>query len=95
MTEDKYNISNSSAWVIQTWLSFVLSIGCTSLGIFYLPVDNWIKGFMGMGLLFSVGSTVSLTKTQRDIHESRNIIHKLEEAKVERILAEHNNKNMS
>jgi len=43
-----------------------------------------------MGLIFSVGSTVSLTKTQRDIHESSRMIAKIEEAKVERILAEHN-----
>jgi len=83
--------SHSSAWVIQTWLSFVISISVTSIGIFYMPVDSWIKAFMGMGLLFSVGSTVSLTKTQRDLHESTRIISKLEEAKVERILAEHNN----
>ncbi|AUC60823.1 hypothetical protein AA637_06525 [Cyanobacterium sp. HL-69] len=83
--------SHSSAWVIQTWLSFIISVGVTSVGIFYMPVDSWIKAFMGMGLLFSVGSTVSLTKTQRDIHESTRIISKLEEAKVERILAEHNN----
>jgi len=83
--------SHSSAWVIQTWLSFIISISVTSIGIFYMPVDSWIKAFMGMGLLFSVGSTVSLTKTQRDLHESTRIISKLEEAKVERILAEHNN----
>jgi hypothetical protein len=62
----------------------------TSLGIIYLPVDVWIKGYMGMGLIFSVGSTVSLTKTQRDIHESSRMIAKIEEAKVERILAEQN-----
>lgn len=86
--------SHSSAWVIQTWLSFIISVSVTSIGIFYMPVDSWIKGFMGMGLLFSIGSTVSLTKTQRDIHESSRIISKLEEAKVERILAEHNNQNI-
>lgn len=86
--------SHSSAWVIQTWLSFILSVSVTSIGIFYMPVDPWIKAFMGMGLLFSIGSTVSLTKTQRDLHESSRMISKLEEAKVERILAEHNNHNL-
>ncbi|MBL1210359.1 YiaA/YiaB family inner membrane protein [Geminocystis sp. GBBB08] len=90
MGKENFNQSHSSAWVIQTWLSFILSIGATSIGIIYLPVDIWIKGYMGMGLLFSIGSTVSLTKTQRDLHESSRIIAKLEEAKVERILAEHN-----
>ncbi|NCO75844.1 MAG: hypothetical protein GW795_09365 [Cyanobacteria bacterium] len=90
MGKEHFNQSHSNAWVIQTWLSFIISISATSLGIIYLPVDIWIKGYMGMGLIFSVGSTVSLTKTQRDIHESSRMIAKIEEAKVERILAEHN-----
>lgn len=89
MAKQVVNQDHSSAWIIQTWLSFVLSIGASCWGIFYLPVDNWIKGYMAMGLLFSVGSTVSLTKTQRDIHESNKIVSKIEEAKVEKILAEH------
>ncbi|MGY6530932.1 MAG: YiaA/YiaB family inner membrane protein [Cyanobacterium sp.] len=89
--KEQVSQSHSSAWVIQTWLSFIISVSVTSIGIFYMPVDSWIKAFMGMGLLFSIGSTVSLTKTQRDLHESSRIISKLEEAKVERILAEHNN----
>lgn len=92
MAQQKFNQDHSSAWIIQTWASFILAISCTSIGIIYLPVDPWIKGFMGMGLLFTVGSTVSLTKTQRDIHESTKLISKIEEAKVEKILAEHNNK---
>jgi hypothetical protein len=94
MSQDNFKINHSSAWVIQTWLSFFISVGVTSIGIVYLPVDPWIKGFMGMGLVFSVGSTVSLTKTQRDLYESQGIISKLEEAKVERILAEHSKGNL-
>jgi hypothetical protein len=91
MAKSELNQDHSSAWVFQTWISFVISIGATTMGIIYLPVDPWIKGFMGMGLAFSVGSTVSLTKTQRDIYESKKFIAKIEEAKVEKILAEHNN----
>ena len=80
---------HSSAWVAQTWLSFFISISATSIGILYLPADLWVKGFMGMGLVFTVGSTVSLTKTQRDIHESKKLTFKIEEARVEKILSEH------
>ena len=83
------NQDHSSAWIAQTWLSFVISISATTIGIVYLPVDVWIKGFMGMGLAFSIGSTVSLTKTQRDLHESKKFIVKIEEARVEKILSEH------
>jgi hypothetical protein len=80
---------HSSAWVIQTWLSFFISISATTIGILYLPVDGWIKGFMGMGLAFSVGSTISLAKTQRDLHEANKLTSRIEEARVEKILSEH------
>ncbi len=83
------NQDHSSAWVVQTWLSFIISISATSIGILYLPVDAWIKGYMGMGLVFSIGSTISLTKTQRDIYEGKKLTTKIEEARVERILTEH------
>ena len=89
MAKHNINQDHSSAWIIQTWLSFVISVFATSIGIIYLPVDGWTKGFMGMGLGFSVGSTISLTKTQRDIHEGKKLTSKIEEARVEKILAEH------
>jgi hypothetical protein len=80
---------DSNAWVLQTWLAFALSIGITSVGIANLPVGIWEKGFMAMGLSFSVGSTFSLAKTQRDLHESSKLTSKIEEAKVEQILSQH------
>ena len=90
MTQRQVTVQeHSPTWIAQTWVSFIISICATSIGIFYLPVDYWTKGFMGMGLLFSVGSTVSLTKTQRDIHESNKLTYKIEEARVEKILSEH------
>ncbi|HBB33896.1 MAG TPA: hypothetical protein DDZ80_30005 [Cyanobacteria bacterium UBA8803] len=80
---------HSNAWVFQAWATFIISIGTTLVGINYLPVDNWIKGYMGMGLVFSVGSTLSLAKTTRDIHESSQIVSRIDEARVEQLLAEH------
>lgn len=81
---------DSNAWIAQTWAAFALSIGMTTTGIVYLPVDLWIKSFMGMGLGFSVASTFSLAKTQRDLHEATRLTSKIEEAKVEQILSQHN-----
>ncbi|HEY9851458.1 MAG TPA: YiaA/YiaB family inner membrane protein [Leptolyngbyaceae cyanobacterium] len=80
---------DTTAWIIQVWLSFVLSLAATSVGIIYLPVDNWIKGYMGMGLLFSVGSTFTLAKTTRDNYEATKITARIDEAKIEKILTEH------
>lgn len=81
---------HSGAWIFQTWASFLLSVSLTALGIFYLPADNWQKGFLGMGLLFSVGSTINLSKTTRDLHESKRITSRLDEARIEKLLSEHN-----
>jgi hypothetical protein len=49
---------HSSAWVAQTWIAFVAAVGVTTMGIWFLPVDVWVKAFMGMGLLFTVGTSV-------------------------------------
>ena len=90
MPKQTINQDHSSVWIAQTWLSFIISISATAIGILYLPVDVWTKGFMGMGLAFSVGSTTSLAKTQRDIHEATKLTTKIGEARVEKILSEHN-----
>jgi len=80
--------THSSAWIAQAWLSFVISVSATGLGIIYLPVGSWVKGYMGMGLLFTVGSTISLAKTTRDMHEEKQILSRVDEARVEKLLAE-------
>lgn len=79
---------HSSAWVIQTWLSFVLAVGVTAMGVYHLPVDGWMKAFLGMGVLFTVGSTFSLAKTLRDVHEQQRITARIDEARMTKLLAE-------
>ena len=82
-------VSHSPAWVVQVWVSFVVAVGATAIGIFYLPVDGWIRAFLSMGLLFTVGSSVSLTKTLRDLHESQALTKRIDEARVSKLIAEH------
>lgn len=79
---------DTQAWIIQVWASFLLAVSATTLGIVYLPVDNWVKGFMGMGLTFSVGSSFTLAKTVRDNHEAQRLVARIDEARVEKLLAE-------
>ncbi|MCL1472315.1 YiaA/YiaB family inner membrane protein [Argonema antarcticum] len=80
---------DTAAWIIQVWLSFALSVSATAGGIIYLPVDGWVKGYMGMGLLFSIGSTFTLAKTTRDNYEATKLTARIDEARVEKILSEH------
>jgi hypothetical protein len=81
--------SHSPAWIAQTWIAFALSVGSLLVGIAYLPVNGWVKGYMGMGTMFAVGSTASLSKTLRDLHEAKQVTARIDEAKVEKLLAEH------
>ena len=81
--------SHSAAWVAQTWMSFALSLGMTAIGIYWLPVDAWVKGFMAMGVLFTVGSSFSLAKTLRDLHEAERTHKRIDEARVSKLIAEH------
>lgn len=66
----RHRTPNTVAWQIQVWASFLLATATTTIGILYLPVDAWIKGFLGMGLLFTIGSCFTLAKTVRDEHEA-------------------------
>src|SRR5580698_8390133 len=77
---------DTQAWIFQVWASFVLAVGITTIGIAYVPLDAWIRAFLAMGLLFSVGSAFTLAKTVRDNHEARRLINRLSDAKTERII---------
>lgn len=79
---------NTPAWRLQVWASFGLAFGTTLMGIFFLPVDMWTKGFMLMGTLFTVGSTFTLSKTVRDDHEAAKLIRRMDNARTEKLLSE-------
>ena len=80
---------HSPAWVAVTKIQFGVSVMALTIGLFYLPVEPWIVAYLTMGMLLLVSSTVTLTKTMRDLHEGGRLISKVEEAKLERILAQH------
>ncbi|AKF04714.1 YiaA/YiaB family inner membrane protein [Sandaracinus amylolyticus] len=80
---------DTAAWRFQVWASFVLAFGTTLIGIAYLPIDPWMKGYLAMGVLFTTGSAFTLSKTIRDEHEAQRFLSRISEAKAERILREY------
>ena len=82
--------AHSPAWVVQSWLSFAVSVLATALGVYALPDGGWVKGFLAMGLLFTVGSSLSLAKTVRDLHDAHRLTAGIDEARVTKLIAEHN-----
>lgn len=78
----------SPGWRFFSRVTFVVSIAATTVGIVFLPADIWVKGFLCIGLYFSIGSTFTLSKTLRDEFESTRLINRLSEAKSEKLLSE-------
>lgn len=80
---------NSSAFYIQSVLSFTASVGAVAIGVFYLPVETWVRAFLGVGLLYVVTSTFTLAKCVRDKQELENVSSRVDQARLDRLLAEH------
>jgi hypothetical protein len=80
---------HSAAWVFQTWASFLLSTSAMAIGIAFLPVGGWMKGYMGVGFTFSIASTMSLSKTVRDIDDNKRLTARVDGARVEKLLSDH------
>jgi hypothetical protein len=81
---------NTAGWVTFTYVSFAIGIGMMALGIWGMPVDLWVKGYMVMASVFLCGSTFTLAKTVRDEHEAKRFANRIEEAKTEKLLMEMN-----
>ncbi|MCP4352767.1 MAG: hypothetical protein GY795_45520 [Desulfobacterales bacterium] len=81
---------DSAAWRFFVKASFVLSLAGMGAGIYFLPADVWVKGYMAMGTVFLMGSSITLTKTIRDEHEAQKLIKKISAVKTEKILKEYN-----
>lgn len=79
---------HSSAWVAFTQINFGLTTAALAIAVWAMPVDMWIRAFMGIGLLALIGATITMSKTIRDVHEGNKVTNKVETAKVERLLLE-------
>ncbi len=80
------NQTNSAAWVTYTYASFGSAAAMTALGIWGIPADLWVKGYLAMAVVFLVGTCFTLAKTIRDEHEGKRLANRLEDAKAEKLL---------
>lgn len=79
-------LKHSSAFVTFSYLSFGLSALMVSGGVFFMPIDHWMKGFFIMGVVMLVQSCIILTKTIRDNVEAEKLLNRIEDARTERLL---------
>jgi hypothetical protein len=85
---DKNAQPHSAAWVAFAYAAFASSVAMLGIGIVFLPLELWAKGYLIMGVVGLIQSCITLTKTMRDMHESVKLVNRIEDARTERLLME-------
>jgi hypothetical protein len=80
---------NTTAFFAQSALAFGIALLTMLVAIFFLPADPWPKAVLALGTLFLTTSSFSLAKCVRDAQERQYDVSRLEQARVERIHADH------
>jgi hypothetical protein len=80
---------NTTAFAAQAAISFGASLFAMLVAVYFMEADAWVKGFLALGTLYLTTSTFTLAKVVRDMQEDNTTIHRLDAARLERILAQH------
>ena len=80
---------NTNAFFAQAAISFGIALLTMIVAILYLPVDPWIRAFLGLGTMFLTTSSFTLAKCVRDAQEDSYVVSRIDQARVDRILSEH------
>jgi hypothetical protein len=77
---------HSQAWVNFSYFSFLGSVGLVSTGILFTPIDWWMRSYLIIGMVMLIQSSINVTKTLRDNHESERLINRLDDARTEKLI---------
>ena len=80
---------NTNAFYLQAGISFAVALLAMVLAVLYLPVDPWVRAFLALGTLFLTTSSFTLAKCVRDAQEDQYVVTRIDQARVDKILAEH------
>lgn len=81
--------ATTAAFHMQAVLSFGVSLAAVVVGTFFLPVDGWVKAFLAIAVLYAITSAFTLAKCVRDRQESLTVVNRVDQARMDKLLAEH------
>ncbi len=80
---------NTTAFFTQSGISFALALTALLMGSLYLPIDPWMRAFVAVTTLWLTTSAFTLAKCVRDAQEHQQVAARLDQARVDKLLAEH------
>jgi hypothetical protein len=60
----------SPAWVFFSWAAFAVSVIAMGLAVAYMPMEGWLRGYLGIASLLLVQASFTLSKTLRDQYQA-------------------------
>lgn len=89
MSDTPVKQQNTAAFYGQAVASFAIAMAATAIGIFRLSADAWVRAFLAIAVLYLVTSAFTLAKVVRDRQEAGQIVSRVDQARLEKLLAEH------
>jgi hypothetical protein len=79
----------TTAFFVQAGISFGVSTSALLVGIAYSHTGSWVRAFMALGLLYAITSAFTLAKCIRDRQEASSVTTRIDQARLDKLLAEH------
>ncbi|MER6704118.1 YiaA/YiaB family inner membrane protein [Streptomyces fumanus] len=89
MSDTPVKQQSTAAFYGQAVASFAVAIAATAIGIVNLEADAWVRAFLGIAVLYLVTSAFTLAKIIRDRQEAGQLVSRVDQARLEKLLAAH------
>ncbi|MER5887579.1 YiaA/YiaB family inner membrane protein [Streptomyces sp. NPDC001941] len=89
MSDTPVKQQNTAAYSLQATLSFAFALAAVAIGVYQLDVDGWVRAFLAIAVLYLTTSAFTLAKVVRDRQEAGQITSRVDQARLEKLLAEH------
>ncbi|MFJ8192426.1 YiaA/YiaB family inner membrane protein [Streptomyces sp. NPDC096094] len=89
MSDTAVKQQSTAAFYGQAVASFAVAMIATAVGIYNLQADAWVRAFLAVAVLYLVTSAFTLAKIIRDRQEAGQIVSRVDQARLDKLLAEH------
>ncbi|MER6026696.1 YiaA/YiaB family inner membrane protein [Streptomyces sp. NPDC001851] len=89
MSDTPVKQQGTAAFYGQAVASFSVAMAATAVGIYQLDANAWVRAFLAIAVLYLVTSAFTLAKVIRDRQEAGQIVSRVDQARLEKLLAEH------